>query len=118
MNDKSITIIFHPGCKASVDFCSLVKKLDNYNLNFIDLQNDELESELEVDIVPFICIDNKKTEIYKGKDAFDKIQSLLKTNNKKEPRGIYDSSFTFIEDVKSKTERIDLDAAKKNQILR
>jgi hypothetical protein len=116
--NESITIIFHSGCKASVDFCSLVKKLDNYTLNFIDLQNDELQSELEVDIVPFICINNKKSEIYKGKDAFDKINSLIETNNKKEPRGIYDSSFTFVEDTKQKKERIDLDAAKKNQILR
>ena len=115
MEDNSIVVIFHNGCKVSVEFCSLVKKLNNYTLNFIDLQNNELESEIEVDIVPFICIDNKKTEIYKGKDAFDKIQSLIEANKKKEPRGIYDSSFTFIEDVKPKSERIDLDAAKKNK---
>ena len=117
MEDKSITIIFHPDCKVSVDFCSLVKKLDNYNLNFIDLQNDEFNSDIEVDIIPFICIDNKKTEIYKGKDAFDKIQSLIETNNKKESRGIYGSTVTFKEDTKQKKEHIDLESAvKKNRI--
>jgi hypothetical protein len=117
MEDKSITIIFHSGCKASVDFCSLVKKLTNYTLDFIDLQTDELDSEIEtdVDIVPLICIDNKKSEIYKGKNAFDKIQSLIETNNRKETRGIYGSSVTFIEDTKQKKEHIDLDAAKKNK---
>jgi hypothetical protein len=115
MDDKTITVIFHTNCKASVDFCSLVKKLDNYKLNFIDLRTDELQSELEVDIIPFICIDNKKTEIYKGKDAFDKIQSLIEINNKKDSRGIYGSSVTFIEDTKQKKEHIDLDAAKKNK---
>ncbi len=116
--NESITVIFHPACRASVDFCSLVKKLHNYNLNFIDLQNDELESEIEtdVDVVPFICIDNKKSEIYKGKDAFDKIQSLIETNNKKESRNLYGSAVTFIEDTKQKREHIDLDAAKKNKL--
>ena len=117
MEDKSIVVIFHSNCKASTEFCSLVKNLNNYNLNFIDLQNDELDSQIEtdVDVVPFICIDNKKSEIYKGKDAFDKIRSLIETNNRKETRGIYGSSVTFIEDAKQKREHIDLDAAKKNK---
>jgi hypothetical protein len=117
MNDKSVTVIFHPNCKASVDFCSLVKKLDNYNLNFINIEKDYIDPEIEesLNVVPFLYIDDKKNEIYKGKDAFDKIQSLIETNNKKESRGIYGSPVTFIEDTKQKREHIDLDSAKKNK---
>ena len=82
MNDKSVTVIFHPNCKASVDFCSLVKKLHNYNLNFINIEKDYIDPEIEesLNVVPFLYIDDKKNEIYK----FMKVEvKLMKKNNKK-----------------------------------
>ena len=118
MDDKSITVIFHPMCKASVEFCLLVKKLDNYNLNFINLEKDDIDPEIEenLTVIPVLYINNKKSEIYKGKEAFDKIHLLINANNKKESRGIYGSHVTFVEDTRQKKEHIDLDSAKKNKI--
>jgi hypothetical protein len=110
---SSIIVVFHKDCTPSTDLVFRASKLQNYNIEYIDVKTDKFESELVIDVVPLIIVDNK--DIFKGKDAFDKIEELGKTPPKKEKTSSlkYDMVNTFIEDSGSKNQKIDLDAGRK-----
>ena len=80
MNSSNIVVVYHPDCKASMDFLIKVSKLQNTELEFINIKEDKIETDISVDIVPLIIIDNDPSKIYKGKIAFDKIEDLIKNN--------------------------------------
>lgn len=110
----SITVVYHPMCKASTDFIIKVSELGNYDKEFINLKEDKIESsEIDVDVVPLIIIDNDHDKIYRGKLAFDMLTKLkedemmppLKTNSSMK----YNTNVTFIEQTDNKKERIDLE---------
>lgn len=102
----SITIVFHRDCRASTDIISKMDDLSGYKIDYIDIYSDKFESDIEIDIVPIIIIDNN--DIYKGKDAFDKIEELKKgkTPKKMGKRGIYQNVKIAPEDSGSKKKSV------------
>jgi hypothetical protein len=111
MEEETITVIYHEECKPSMNFLDLIKNLNGYKIILIDIVKDNFDTDLDIDIIPFMCIGNKRSEIFKGKEAFNKIEELLRT--KKDSKGVYGSVVTFKEDIKQKNEVIDLEAASK-----
>ena len=114
----SIVVVFHKDCKASTDFIVLVSKLEGYEIEYVDIKTDKFETDINIDVVPLIIIDNKETGIYKGKDAFDKIENLIKNPVKKAVLNSlkYDQATHFIpEDSKGSNSKIDLDANRKSR---
>ena len=91
----SITVVFHKDCQASVNIISKVQELKDYKIDYIDIYNDEFESDIEIDVVPIIIVDN--SEVYKGKDAFDKIEQLKNPLKSKKALGssIYNRAITI-----------------------
>jgi hypothetical protein len=112
---NTLTLIFHKDCKASTDLLLMASKLQDYEIDYIDIATDKFETDIIIDVVPFIIIDNKEAGIYKGKAAFDKIQELIENPIKKPPVNSlkYGNVNTFIEDVKDKNQKIDLDSKRK-----
>lgn len=85
----SIVVVYHQECKASLNFLNTLNDLPNYNIEYIDIYNDKIEADINIDVVPMLIINNK--EIYKGKEAFDKIQELktVKDTNSKIGKKMY-----------------------------
>jgi hypothetical protein len=110
---SSIVVVFHTDCAPSADLVFRASKLQNYSIEYVDVKTDKFESEIDIDVVPLIIVDNK--EILKGRDAFDKIEELSKTPPKKEKTNSlkYDAINTFVEDSENKNQKIDLDARRK-----
>lgn len=112
MSSLSIVVVYHPNCKPSTDFLILINKLEDVNLEYINIKEDKIETEINVDVVPLIIINNDPSKIYKGKKAFEKINELIEDKAskpvKKETGGVkYGKSVTFIEQS-DKKEKIDL----------
>ena len=114
MSNPSITVVYHPKCQASTDFIIKVSKLQNYDIQYINLKDDTIETSIEVDVVPLMIIDNDPSKIFKGKQAFDKIESLItreegKTQQKQTTGSLkYGQTVTFKEDTGGKKETIKL----------
>ena len=114
MTEEKITVIYHRECKPSMDFLELIKNLNGYKISLLDINVDTFDTDIDIDIIPFMYIGDKKSGIFKGKEAFDKIEELIKS--KKISKGVYGAMSTFKEDIKQKNEVIDLEAAaKKNR---
>lgn len=112
MDSLNIVVVYHPNCKASTDFIIRVSELRDANLEYINIKEDKIESDIEIDVVPFIIINNDPSKIYKGPEAFDKINDLIANKSvktpKKETGGVkYSKTVTFIEQS-DKKEKIDL----------
>tara|TARA_B110000444_G_C18831335_1_gene593417 strand:+ start:1276 stop:1623 length:348 start_codon:yes stop_codon:yes gene_type:complete len=112
MGSLNIVIVYHPNCKASTDFLIQVSKLQDAELEYINIKEDKIDTEINVDVVPLIIINNDPSKIYKGKYAFDKINDLIANkpvkNVKKETGGVkYGKGVTFVEQS-DKKEKIDL----------
>ena len=105
MDSLNIAVVYHPNCKASTDFLIQISKLQ-------DAELDKIDTEINIDVVPLIIVNNDPSKIYKGKAAFDKLNDLIinrpvKTA-KKETAGVkYGKGVTFIEQS-DKKEKIDL----------
>ncbi len=105
----SITVVFHKDCQASVDIISKVLELKDYKIDYkidyIDIYHDEFESDIEIDVVPIIIVDN--SEVYKGKDAFDKIEQLKNPPKSKKVRGpgMYNRSITIAPEDSSSSKK-------------
>ena len=111
-----IVVVFHKDCKASTDFIALVSTLQGYEIEYVDLKTDKFETDLN--IVPLIIIDNKESNIFKGKAAFNKIEDLIKNPVKKSISNSlkYDQAINFIaEESKGSSAKIDLDSKKKSR---
>jgi hypothetical protein len=111
-------VVFHKDCKASTDFIVLVSKLQGFDIDYIDIKSDKFETDINIDVVPLIIIDNKETGIYKGKAAFIKIEDLIKNPVKKPVVNSlkYNNVNNFVpEDGKGSNAKIDLDANRKSR---
>ena len=115
---NSMIVVFHKDCKASTDFIALVSKLQGYDIDYVDIKTDKFETDINIDVVPLIIIDNKESGIYKGKEAFNKIEELIKNPIKKSVSNSlkYDQATNFIPgEAKGSNSKIDLDANRKTR---
>jgi len=112
MDSLNVVVIYHPNCKASTDFIIHVSKLHTAELEYINIKEDKIETDINVDIVPLIIINNDPAGIYKGKEAFEKITELIansKAPKQKETSSLkFGKTVTFVENDSSKKEKIDL----------
>jgi len=112
MGSLNIVVVYHPNCKASTDFLIKVSKLQDAELEYINIKEDKIDTEINIDVVPLIIINNDPSKIYKGKSAFDKLNDLIANKPvktaKKETGGVkYGKGVTFVEQS-DKKEKIDL----------
>lgn len=109
MNPVNLVVVYHPNCRPSLDLLMSASKLQNYEISYINVKDDNIETDINIDVVPMLIINNDPSKIYKGKKAFDKVEELLQTTpkqSKKNGRG-YMSTVTFKEET-DKKEKIDL----------
>jgi hypothetical protein len=114
----SLIVVYHRDCKASTDFIILASKLTTYDIEYIDIKTDKFETDIIIDVVPMIIIDNKENGIFKGKNAFSKIEELIRTPVKKQVVNSlkYDNPIEFIPEIaKGSNTKIDLDANRKSR---
>ena len=113
MDSLSIVVVYHPNCKPSTDFLIAASKLTSADLEYINIKDDSIETDIDVDVVPLMIIDNDPSKIFKGKAAVDKITDLVEksknvNNVNKDSGGIkYGKSVKFVEQS-DKKEKIDL----------
>ena len=106
----NLVVVYHPNCKASTDFLIKVSRVQEAEIEYINVKEDKIETGIDIDVVPLLIIDNDPSKIYKGKGAFDKVESLLTTEKpaSKKPSGNkYVKNVTFVEEGEKK-EKIDL----------
>tara|TARA_B100000768_G_scaffold181517_1_gene204854 strand:+ start:1202 stop:1552 length:351 start_codon:yes stop_codon:yes gene_type:complete len=114
MDSKNLTVVYHPACKASTDFIIKVSEVQGYDKEFINLKEDKIESsKIEVDVVPLLIINDDPNRVYKGKKAFDIIETLKSevttVSQKKSGSMKYGLNVAFSEPTDDKKERIDLE---------
>ena len=74
----SLVVVYHPKCKPSTDFIIKTKELKNVEIEFVNIQVDKIESQIDIDIVPLIILNNDENQIYKGRRAFEKIEAMIR----------------------------------------
>jgi len=114
MSISSITVVYHPKCAASINFLIKTKEL-SLHVDYVNFEEDQFESDIEIDRVPLIIIDNDPNKIFKGKAAFDKVDeiknSIAPPKKIKNNLGYGNKSVTFMpEDSSENKKKIDLDA--------
>ena len=112
MEQTNIVVVYHPNCRASTDFIIAVSKVPGANIEYINIKEDKIESQITVDVVPMMILNNSPNLIFKGKEAFDKVESLILNTPvktaKKETGGVkYNKKVAFVEQT-DKKEKIDL----------
>ena len=109
MNPVELVVVYHPNCRASTDFLIKASKLQNYEIKYINVKEDNIETEIEIDVVPILIVDNDPNKIFKGKSAFDKVDKMLESTPKqtKKTGSGYLTKVTFKEELEKK-EKIDL----------
>jgi len=81
----NLVVVYHPKCKPSTDFIIKTKQLKDVDIEYINILEDKIETQIDIDIVPLIILDNDEHQIYKGKKAFDKLDELILQPNKNKP---------------------------------
>tara|TARA_B100000085_G_C18380151_1_gene446034 strand:+ start:313 stop:660 length:348 start_codon:yes stop_codon:yes gene_type:complete len=112
MDSLNLVVVYHPRCRASTDFLIKVSKIVHADIEYINIESDKIETELPLDTVPLMIINNDPSKIFKGKEAFDKVDEILNTPvaSKKEAKTStlkYGRSVNFVEQT-DKKEKIDL----------
>lgn len=102
----SITIIYHQKCQASLDILPMLKDVSNYEIDYIDLSVDKVEADINLDVVPMLIINNK--DIFKGKQAFDKLEELKNKPTGKIGKKMYRPISIAPEDETNKKNPVDL----------
>lgn len=113
MSVSNITVVYHPKCTASVNFLIKTKELSDIEIDYINFLEDSFESDIDIDVVPLIIINNDISQVFRGKSAYDKLEDI-KHNNKvpkknKNALSYGNRQVTFMPDDGKKT-KIDLDA--------
>jgi hypothetical protein len=108
MEPLSIVVVYHPNCRASTDFLIAVSKLDA-NTEYINIKDDKIDTDLVIDVVPLMIINNDENNVFKGENAFKKVTELKglessKENNFNKKLTAYSKSVRFIEPEKKKTD--------------
>ena len=113
MSISNITVVYHPKCAASINFLIKTKELVDMEIDYINFKEDSFESDIEIDKVPLIILNNDTTQIFKGKAAFDKIDEIKNSAGpKKSKNGLSygQKAVTFMPEDSSAKMKIDLDA--------
>ena len=120
MDPKSLVLVYHPKCKASTDLLVKSKQLKDISIEYINILEDTIETDIVIDTVPLIILDNSPDSIHIGKEAYDKIETLINKMNtpvygKTVTGGLkYGSVVSFIEDENAKNKKTDsIDISKK-----
>ena len=111
MGSLSIVVVYHPNCKPSTDFLIKVSKLTEANIEYINIKDEKIETEINIDVIPLMIVNNDPNSIFKGKQAFDKVDELVQNviaKPQKETNNKYNKSVQFIEETDNKKEKIDL----------
>ncbi len=111
MGSLSIVVVYHPNCKPSTDFLIKVSKLTNADVEYINIKDEKIDTEIDIDVIPLMLVNNDPNSIFKGKQAFDKVDELLQNviaKPQKETNNKYNKSVQFIEETDNKKEKIDL----------
>ncbi len=89
MEKNSLVLIIHSQCNASL---SVKNKfiMNNIDVQIIDLEFQTVETQLELDLVPILVIDNNK--VLKGKSVFDYLDELILNKNAPQNNGKKKSS--------------------------
>lgn len=120
MDPKSLVLVYHPKCKASTDLLVKSKQLKDISVEYINILEDTIETDIVIDTVPLIILDNSPDSIHIGKEAYDKIETLINKMNtpvygKTVTGGLkYGSVVSFKEDENAKNKKTDsIDISKK-----
>jgi len=120
MDPKSLVLVYHPKCKASTDLLVKTKQLKDISVEYINIAEDTIETDIVIDTVPLIILDNSPDSIHVGKEAHDKIEKIINNMNKpvygKSISGglKYGSVVSFVEDENAKNKKTDsIDISKK-----
>ena len=123
MDPKSLVLVYHPKCKASTDLLVKTKQLKDISIEYINIAEDTIETDIVIDTVPLIILDNSPDSIHIGKEAHDKIEKLINKMNtpsygKSVTGGLkYGSVVTFVEDQNAKSKKADsIDISKKANV--
>lgn len=123
MDPKSLVLVYHPKCKASTDLLVKTKQLKDISVEYINIAEDTIETDIVIDTVPLIILDNSPESIHVGKDAYDKIEKLINKMNtpaygKSISGGLkYGSVVSFVEDENAKNKKTDsIDISKKANV--
>jgi hypothetical protein len=108
MEPLSIVVVYHPNCRASTDFLIAVSKL-NADTEYINIKDDKIDTDLVIDVVPLMIINNDEKNVFKGENAFKKVAELRSLESSKEnilnkQVSAYSKSVQFIEPEKKKTD--------------
>ena len=114
MNVSNITVVYHPKCEASMNFLIKTKELTDIEIDYINFKEDSFESDIEIDIIPLIILNNDISQVFKGKRAYDKLDEIKENKGPKRNKNSLsygNKSVTFKpEDGSEKKVKIDLDA--------
>ena len=114
MNVSNITVVYHPKCEASMNFLIKTKELTDIEIDYINFKEDSFESDIEIDIIPLIILNNDISQVFKGKRAYDKLDEIKENKGPKRNKNSLsygNKSVTFKpEDSSEKKVKIDLDA--------
>tara|TARA_B100001758_G_scaffold247878_2_gene268020 strand:+ start:4825 stop:5175 length:351 start_codon:yes stop_codon:yes gene_type:complete len=114
MSVSDITVVYHPKCEASMKFLINTKELTDIEITYINYKEDSFESDIEIDLIPLIILNNDVSQIYKGKRAFDKLEEIkvnkIPTKKNKNSLSYGNKSVTFMPEDGSDKKKIDLDA--------
>lgn len=102
----SVTVIYHQKCQASLNILPMLKEVKNYEIDYIDLSVDKVEADINLDVVPMLIIDNN--DIFRGKQAFDKIEELKTKPGGKMGKKMYRPISIAPEDESNKKTPVDL----------
>jgi len=116
MESLSIVVVYHPNCKASTDFLIKVSKLTAADIEYINIKDDKIDTDINIDVVPLMIVNNDENSIFKGESAFKKVDELnqLKSttggayNTNVEHKSAYSRTVQFVEESEKKKEKIDL----------
>ena len=73
-----LTVVYHQRCEASLEFVGKTRKfLETHEIEYIDIATEDFESAIEIDVVPILVQGNM---IFKGKEAFDRLEQLDKVD--------------------------------------
>ena len=112
MSVSNITVVYHPKCSASVNFLIKTKELNDVDIEYINYSEDSFESDIDIDIVPLIILNNDTSQIFKGIQAYNKLEDIKINNRPKKNKSVLsygNKHVTFMPDDVKKT-KIDLEA--------
>lgn len=111
MIPEHIVVLYHSKCEASLNFIALTETLKkDIKIEYIDLHTDSIETEIKVDVVPLMILNNNSLLVFRGKECFEKITDIIENskpnNSNRKKKGVnYNKPVKFIEDEKFESKK-------------